>query len=70
MRPDKQNRTYFAVVGRRGDGANPVCLEIQRRRDAMGVKVSGSGYRSYRAAHDAGSGALKPHGIRPGSTLP
>jgi hypothetical protein len=24
----------------------------------MGVKVSGSGYRSYRAAHDAGNKAL------------
>jgi hypothetical protein len=49
---------YFVVVSRRGDGANPFCWEIQRRRNAMGVKVFGSGYRSYRAAHDAGSNAL------------
>jgi hypothetical protein len=49
---------YFVVVSRRGDGTNPFCWEIQRRRNAMGVKVFGSGYRSYRAAHDAGSKAL------------
>jgi hypothetical protein len=58
MHPDNRSRTYFVVVSRRGDGALPFCWEIQRRREAMGVKVSGSGYRSYRAAHDAGRRAL------------
>jgi hypothetical protein len=58
MHPDNRNRTYFVVVSRRGDGACPFCWEIQRRRKAMGVKVSGCGYRSYRAAHDAGNRAL------------
>jgi hypothetical protein len=58
MHPDNKSRTYFVVVSRRGDGAFPFCWEIQRRRQAMGVKVSGSGYRSYRAAQDAGSKAL------------
>ena len=58
MHPDNRNRIYFVVVSRRGDGADPFCWEIQRRRQAMGVKVSGSGYRSYRAAHDAGNKAL------------
>ena len=46
------------IVTRRGDGAYPFSWEIQRRREAMGVKVSGSGYRSYRAAHEAGNQAL------------
>jgi hypothetical protein len=58
MHPDNKGRTYFVVVSRRGEGAFPFCWEIQRRRQAMGVKVSGSGYRSYRAAQDAGSKAL------------
>jgi len=58
MHPDNRNRVYFVVVSRRGDGTDPFCWEIQRRRQAMGVKVSGSGYRSFRAAHDAGNKAL------------
>jgi hypothetical protein len=58
MHPDNRNRTYYVVVTRRGDGDSPFCWEIQRRREAMGVKISGTGYRSYRAAHDAGSQAL------------
>jgi hypothetical protein len=58
MHPDNRNRTYFVVVSRRGDGAHPFCWEIQRRRKAMGVKVSDCGYRSYRAAQDAGNNAL------------
>jgi hypothetical protein len=58
MHPDNRNRTYYIVVSRSGDGADPFCWEIRRRRHAMGVKVSGSGYRSYRAAHDAGNKAL------------
>jgi len=58
MHPDNRNRTYYVVVSRRGDGTDPFCWEIRRRRAAMGVKLSGSGYRSYRAAHDAGNRAL------------
>ncbi len=58
MHPDNRNRTYYVVVSRRGDGTDPFCWEIRRRREAMGVKVSGSGYRSHRAAHDAGTRAL------------
>jgi hypothetical protein len=58
MHPDNKSRAYFVVVSRRGDGANPFCWEIQRRHQAMGVKVSGSGYRSYRAAQEAGNKAL------------
>jgi hypothetical protein len=58
MHPDNRNRTYYVIVTRRGEGADPFCWEIQRRREAMGVKVSGSGYRSYRAAQDAGNKAL------------
>jgi hypothetical protein len=58
MHPDNRNRTYYIVVSRSGDGADPFCWEIRRQRHAMGVKVSSSGYRSYRAAHDAGNKAL------------
>jgi hypothetical protein len=58
MHPDNRNRTYYVIVSRRGDGADPFCWEIQRRRNAMGVKVSGCGYRSYRAAQEAGNQAL------------
>ena len=58
MHPDNRNRIYYIVVSRRGDGADPFCWEIRRRREAMGVKVSGSGYRSYRAAFEAGNRAL------------
>jgi hypothetical protein len=58
MHPNNRNRTYYIVVSRSGDGTDPFCWEIRRRRHAMGVKVSGSGYRSYRAAHDAGNNAL------------
>jgi hypothetical protein len=58
MHPDNRSRIYYVIVTRRGEGAFPFCWEIQRRRQAMGVKVSGSGYRSYRAAQDAGNQAL------------
>ena len=58
MHPDNRSRTYFVVVSRRGDGANPFGWEIQRRKQVMGVKVSGGGYRSYRAAQEAGNDAL------------
>src|SRR6266849_7489285 len=58
MHPDNRNRTCYTIVTRGGDGVYPFCWEIQLRRKVMGVKVSGSGYRSYRAAHDAGSRAL------------
>jgi hypothetical protein len=58
MHPDNLNRTYYVVVSRRGDGADPFCWEIRRRREAMGVRVSGAGYHSHRAAHEAGSKAL------------
>jgi hypothetical protein len=58
MHPDNRSRTYFVVVSRRGDGATPFGWEIQRRKEAMGVKISGEGYRSHRAAQEAGSSAL------------
>jgi hypothetical protein len=58
MHPDNRSRTYFVVVSRRGTGANPFGWEIQRRKQAMGVKVSGAGYRSHRAAQEAGNSAL------------
>jgi hypothetical protein len=58
MRPGNRNRIYYVVVTRRGDGTHPFCWEFRRRHEAMGVRVSGSGYRSYRAAYDAGSKAL------------
>jgi hypothetical protein len=58
MHPENRNRTYYVVVSRRGDGGDPFCWEIRRRRKPMGIKVSGSGYRSYRAAQDAGNTAL------------
>jgi hypothetical protein len=59
MHPDNRSRTYFVVVSRRGDGANPFGWEIQRRKQAMGIKISGDGYRSHRAAQEAGSSALE-----------
>jgi len=58
MHPDNRSKTYFVVVSRRGCGANPFGWEIQRRKQAMGVKVSGAGYRSHRAAQEAGNRAL------------
>jgi hypothetical protein len=58
MHPDNRSRTYYVIVTRCGEGAFPFCWEIQRRRQAMGVRLSGSGYRSYRAAQDAGNQAL------------
>ena len=58
MHPDNRSRTYFVVVSRRGSGANPFGWEIQRRKQAMGVKVSSAGYRSHRAAQEAGNSAL------------
>jgi hypothetical protein len=58
MHPDNRSRIYFVVVSRRGNGANPFGWEIQRRKEAMGVKVSGDGYRSHRAAQEAGNSAL------------
>jgi hypothetical protein len=58
MHPDSRSRTYFVVVSRRGSGANPFEWEIQRRKQAMGAKVLGVGYRSYRAALEAGNSAL------------
>jgi hypothetical protein len=44
-------------VSRRGERAFPFCWDIQRRRQAMGVKVSDFGYRSYRAAQGHGNDA-------------
>ncbi len=58
MHPDNRSRTYFIVVSRSGSGANPFGWEIRRRKQAMGVKISGAGYRSHRAAHEAGNEAL------------
>jgi len=58
MHPNNPRRPYYVIVARRGEGTNPFCWEIKRRRQVMGVKVSGSGYRSYRAAWDAGNEAL------------
>jgi hypothetical protein len=58
MHPDNRSRIYFVVVSRRGNGANPFGWEIQRRTEAMGVKVSGDGYRSHREAQEAGKSAL------------
>lgn len=58
MHPDNRSRIYFVVVSRRGNGANPFGWEIRRRKEAMGVKVSGDGYRSHRAAQEAGNSAL------------
>ena len=58
MHPGNRSRTYFVVVSRRGSGATPFGWEIQRRKQAMGVKVSGAGYRSHRAAQEAGNSAL------------
>ncbi len=58
MHPDNRSRTYFVAVSRRGSGANPFGWEIQRRKQAMGVKISGAGYRSYRAALEARNSAL------------
>jgi hypothetical protein len=58
MHPNNPRKPYYVVVTRCGEGTNPFCWEIHRRRQAMGVKVSGSGYRSYRAAQEAGSDAL------------
>ena len=58
MHPDNRSRIYFVVVSRRGSGANPFGWEIQRRKQAMGVKLSGAGYRSHRAAQEAGNSAL------------
>jgi hypothetical protein len=43
MHPDNRKRTYHVIVTRSGDGAYPFSWKIQRRREAMGVKVSGSG---------------------------
>jgi hypothetical protein len=58
MHPNNPRRPYYLVVTRRGEGTDPFCWEIQRRPQAMGVKVSGAGYRSYKAAWEAGSEAL------------
>ena len=58
VHPNNRSRIYCVVVSRRGNGANPFGWEIQRRKEAMGVKVSGDGYRSHRAAHEAGKTAL------------
>ena len=58
MHPDNRSRTYFVVVSRRGSGANPFEWEIRRQKQAMGVKISGLGYRSHRAALEAGNCAL------------
>jgi hypothetical protein len=58
MHPDNRSRTYFVVVSRRGSGVNPFGWEIQRRKQAMGVKISGAGYRSHRAAQQVGNSAL------------
>jgi hypothetical protein len=59
LHPDNnRKRIYYVIVARRGEGAYPFCWEIQRRQKAMGIKVSGCGYRSYRAAQDAGKKAL------------
>jgi hypothetical protein len=58
MHPNNPRKPYYVIVTRCGEGTNPFCWEIQRRRQAMGVKLSGCGYRSYRAAQIAGNKAL------------
>jgi hypothetical protein len=37
MHPNNPGKPYYVIVTRCGEGTNPFCWEIQRRRLAMGV---------------------------------
>jgi hypothetical protein len=59
MLRNTKNRGLFVVVRREGDGEDDrFRWSIYRRKTPLGVKLSEGGFRSYRAAHSAGTEAL------------
>jgi len=58
LRPSLR-RSFYIVVSRDGSGCNTWCWEIRRKRRPMGVRLWQGGFRSHRAAHNAGKDALE-----------
>jgi hypothetical protein len=59
MLRNKNQRGLFVVVRREGDGKDDrFRWSIHRRKTPLGVKLSEGGFRSYHAAHSAGTEAL------------
>jgi len=58
LRPSPR-RSFYVVVSRDGSGRFAWRWEIRRKRKPMGVKLCQGGFRSHRAAHNAGKDALE-----------
>ena len=58
LRPSPR-RSFYVVVSWTGDTHDGWFWEIRRKRKPMGIKVREAGYRSHRAAHQAGRLALE-----------
>ena len=59
MLRDQRHRGLFVLVRREGDGKDSrFRWSICRRRTPLGVNLSEGGFRSYRAAHSAGTKVL------------
>jgi hypothetical protein len=58
MHSHPKSRGLFVVVRRVGDNKDSFKYEIHRRRTPFGVRLSEGGFRSYDAAHAAGTKVL------------
>jgi len=58
LRPSPR-RSFYVVVSWTGDTHDGWSWEIRRKRKPMGIKVREAGYRSHRAARQAGRLALE-----------
>lgn len=58
LRPSPR-RSFYVVVSWSGDADRGWQWEIRRKRRPMGVKLQDAGFRSHRAAQEAGRCALE-----------
>ncbi|MGY4296561.1 DNA-binding response OmpR family regulator [Bradyrhizobium sp. i1.4.4] len=58
LRPSPR-RSFYVVVSWSGDACQDWSWEIRRKRRPMGIRLREAGFRSHRAAHEAGRIALE-----------
>ncbi len=58
LRPSPR-RSFYVVVSWSGDAGQEWSWEIRRKRRPMGIRLRDVGFRSHRAAHEAGRLALE-----------
>lgn len=58
LRPSPR-RSFYVVVSWSGNESERWFWEIRRKRKPLGIRLREAGFRSYRAAHEAGRLALE-----------